>query len=95
MARLVGDDVAMDGMAEPEPAARLLVDRMFAVADGRPGLHVFVTHDSLVTATAARLLRERLGVDDWPWCLEAVWFLRDQGRVFKLIARSLVSRSAP
>lgn len=80
MARFVGDDVAMDGMAEPEPAARLLVDRMFAIADGRPGLHVFLTHDSLVTATAARLLRERLGVDDWPWYLEAAWFWRDQGR---------------
>jgi hypothetical protein len=37
-------------------------------------MHVFVTHDSLVTATAARLLGRPLGLDDWPWFLEGAFF---------------------
>ena len=81
MTRLVGSERPLAGMAAPEPAARLLVQRMLAAAEGRPGLHAFVTHDSLVTATAARLLGEPLGTDAWPWYLEAAFFWREGGGV--------------
>lgn len=80
MERLVGVDEPMPGMGEPEPAARWLVDQMFAIAGDQPGLHVFVTHDSLVTATVARLLGVSMAMPDWPWYLEAAWFWRDDGR---------------
>lgn len=77
MAHLVREDDALPGMASPDAAARFLVHHMLAVAGGVPGVHVFVTHDSLVTATAARLLREPLGRDAWPWYLEGAFFWRD------------------
>ena len=79
MEHLVSQDYPLPGMADPDPAARFLVQHMLAAADDRPGLHVFVTHDSLVTATAARLLGEPLGKDAWPWYLEGAFFWREDG----------------
>jgi broad specificity phosphatase PhoE len=75
MAHLVARDGALPGMAVPDAAARYLVHYMLAAAQ-EPGLHVFVTHDSLVTATAARLLGNPLGREAWPWYLEAAFFWR-------------------
>lgn len=80
MACLVGDPHPLPGMAAPEPAARYLVHRMLA-AISAPGVHVFCTHDSIVTATAARMLGLPLGTDAWPWYLEAAAFWRDGDRV--------------
>lgn len=77
MARLVSSGPLLTGMAAPSHAARFLVQHMLAVAGDAPGLHLFVTHDSLVTATAAQLLGEPLGTDAWPWYLEAAVFWRD------------------
>ncbi|MBI5529598.1 MAG: histidine phosphatase family protein [Deltaproteobacteria bacterium] len=77
MAKLVSADHALPGMTLPEFAARYLVHHMLAKARGSPGLHVFVTHDSLVTATVARLAGVCLGKRDWPWYLEAAFFWRD------------------
>jgi hypothetical protein len=77
MAHLVAERGALDGMAAPEEAARFLVHHMLATGDSSPGIHVFVTHDSLVTATAARLLRVPFGQSEWPWYLEAAFFWRD------------------
>jgi broad specificity phosphatase PhoE len=73
MAHLVARDDALPGMAAPDAAARYLVHHMLAAAQ-EAGLHVFVTHDSLVTATAARLLGKPLGREAWPWYLEAAFF---------------------
>lgn len=76
MQHLVAETDALPGMARPDEAARFLVQHMLAVAGDRPGVHVFVTHDSLVTATAARILGQPLGVADWPWYLEGAFFWR-------------------
>ena len=81
MEHLVSQDRPLPGMADPAPAARFLVQHMLARAGGRPGLHVFVTHDSLVTTTAARLLGEPLGKGDWPWYLEGAFFWRQGGHL--------------
>jgi broad specificity phosphatase PhoE len=78
VAHFVTSNEALPGMALPEPAARFLVHHMLAAAADVPGVHVFVTHDSLVTATAARLLERPLGTDAWPWYLEGAFFWRDQ-----------------
>ena len=78
---LVNQDEALSGMAAPAVAARLLVRHMLAIAGNHPGLHVFVSHDSLVTATAARILDERLDVTHWPWFLEAAFFWQENGFV--------------
>ena len=77
MERLVTDRAPQPGLAAPDEAARFLVQHMLSIAGSIPGVHVFVTHDSLVTATAARLLDVRLGPEDWPWYLEAAWFWED------------------
>lgn len=78
MQHLVTSDEALPGMARPGPAARFLVHHMLTVAGDAPGLHLFVTHDSLVTATSARLLGQQFGIDDWPWYLEGAFFWRNQ-----------------
>lgn len=78
MRHLVSKAQALPGMARPDEAARFLVHHMLAVAGEEPGVHVFVTHDSLVTATAARLLGHPLGSRDFPWYLEGVFFWRDE-----------------
>lgn len=79
MSHLVSADKPLPGMADPDSAARFLVHHMLAACDGVPGIHAFVTHDSLITAAAARLLGEPLGTDDWPWYLEAAFFWKKDG----------------
>ncbi len=81
MEHLVSKDFALPGMADPDAAARLLVSHMLAVAEERAGLHVFVTHDTLVMAAAARLLGEPLSIEAWPWFLEGAFFWRDDGQL--------------
>jgi broad specificity phosphatase PhoE len=77
MDSLVSDDEPLPGMARPAEAARFLVHKMLAATKGVPGLHIFVTHDSLVTATAAQLLSKQLGAEAWPWYLESAFFWSD------------------
>jgi broad specificity phosphatase PhoE len=81
MRHLVSEISALSGMARPDEAARFLVQSMLGEAAGRPGAHVFVTHDSLVTTTAARLLGKPLGLVDWPWYLEGAFFWSAEGGV--------------
>ena len=81
MHHLVNSDDALPGMARPDPAARFLVHHMLSTAGDQPGLHIFITHDSLVTATAARLLSAPLGPGDWPWYLEGAFFWRTEGGI--------------
>jgi hypothetical protein len=50
---------------------------MLATAAGRPGLHVFVTHDILLAITAARFLGPPAGPAPWPHYLEAAFFWRE------------------
>ena len=75
---VTGNDV-LPGLADPDPAARFLVRHMLTVAGHNRGLYLFVTHDSVVTATAARLLGEPLGKDCWPWYLEGAFFWQQGG----------------
>lgn len=63
--------VRLPGLADPLPASRRLYEHLLAAA-GTPGIHVFVTHDLLVTAAAAHWLGVPLGRADWPEFLEAV-----------------------
>jgi broad specificity phosphatase PhoE len=70
--------IHLDGLADPIPASRRLMKHMFEQAGGEPGIHVFVTHDMLVTAAAAHTLQQPLGTADWPAYLEALVMV-DQG----------------
>ncbi|MBM4366482.1 MAG: histidine phosphatase family protein [Deltaproteobacteria bacterium] len=78
MAHLVAGD-RLAGLADPVPASRRLVGHVLATAAGAPGVHLFVTHDSLVTTAAAHCLGQPLGKADWPWYLEALVLLDGGG----------------
>lgn len=64
--------VRLPGLADPLPASRRLYEHLVATAAGQAGVHVFVTHDLLVTAAAAHWLGVPLGRADWPDFLEAL-----------------------
>ncbi len=76
MEHLVSGADALPGMARPEEAARYLAHHMLAIAGDEPGVHVFATHDSVITAAAARLLGVPISAEDWPWYLEGAWCWR-------------------
>lgn len=77
MRHVATESAGLPGMARPDEAARFLVHHMLAAAADEPGIHVFVTHDSLVAGTAARLVDQSLGDADWPWYLEGAFFWRE------------------
>lgn len=78
MQHLVAKKEALPGMAQPDEAARFLVQSMLSLADGAPGIHVFVTHDILMTATVARLQGVSHEPADWPKFLEGALFWRSK-----------------
>ncbi len=81
MRHLVSEHDALPGMARPGEAARRLVLHMLESAKNIPGVHIFVSHDNLVMATAARLLGEAFEQDSYPNYLEAAIFWQDDDGV--------------
>ncbi len=71
MAALVAGE-HLPGLAPPAAAAVRLVAHMVACAAGRSGVHVFVTHDSLLVATIAHTVGGPLPREEWPGFLEAL-----------------------
>lgn len=69
---IVSEAYALPGMAQPDDAAWRLVNFMLGAAPVS-GLHVFVTHDILVTATLSRLQRRIYKPSDWPHFLEGAF----------------------
>ena len=93
MQQLAADDnEALDGMARPREAARFLVHHMLHAAGTRPGIHVFVTHDSLITATIARVIEKSLERKDWPWYLQGA-FIWQQAQHLSVLYRSHAKRN--
>jgi hypothetical protein len=95
MRHLVEETKSLPGCAAAEPAARFLVHHMLSQAGTAPGVHAFATHDSLVTATVAHLVGEPLGVQDWPWFLEAAFFWEQDGNVHSAYRGWHAVRTAP
>lgn len=85
----------LPGCADADAAARFLVSRMLSAIDGAPGLHGFVTHDSVVVLAAARLLGVALGKEEWPKFLEAAFFWREGDKVHVEYRGNKSLRSAP
>ncbi len=78
MDHLVSERCALAGLPNPHPAARYLVHHMLCSAGNSPGVHAYVTHDSLISATVGQLAGVRLSKTDWPLYLEAAFFWRDE-----------------
>jgi broad specificity phosphatase PhoE len=81
MSHIVTCEEPLEGFARPREAARYLVQHMLHVAGAEPGVHVFVSHDSLITAAASRLLERPLFMDSWPWYLEGAFFWERDARL--------------
>jgi broad specificity phosphatase PhoE len=95
MTHLVEDRPPLPGCAAADPAARFLVHHMLASAGGQPGVYAYSTHDSLVTATAARLLQVPLTREDWPLYLEAAFFWEEYGAIQVAYRDRRGARSGP
>jgi broad specificity phosphatase PhoE len=81
MAHLASSGAApLPGLAEPITAAHRLVEHMLA-AGHQAGFHVFVTHDSVITATVAQTLHMALGKEDWPGYLEGAFFWQGEAGI--------------
>ncbi len=72
MRHMATADQALPGMVHPDRAARELIRHMLAVSGQRPGVHAFVTHDVLLSATTARVL-EGVAQDQLPQYLEGAY----------------------
>lgn len=74
MRHLAAEDYALPGMADPDAAAQELVRYMLSVMDGAPGVHVFVTHDTILGPVVARLFSQNYEVCKGPLFLEGALF---------------------
>lgn len=79
MQHMATADHALPGMAHPDEAARALVEHMLTLSGDKEGVHVFVTHDVIVSATTARILGESSRGTSWPQYLEGAFFWRRTG----------------
>jgi hypothetical protein len=71
----------LPGMADPSIAAHELLSHMLQRLGAQPGLHLFVSHDSIVAPTVARLKGVDLPADLRPEFLESAAFWPEGGRV--------------
>lgn len=82
MRHLADEDDPLPGMAPPRAAARRLLEHMLGRARVRPGVWVFVTHDSLISGMAARLMGVVPSPDTFPGFLEAACFWEEGGHAY-------------
>ena len=85
---LVSGTGALPGMADPVTVAKTLVAYLLDCIEGEPGLHLFVSHDSIVAPTVARTLDYVLPEDQWPEYLDAAAFWRKKnglGIAYRLV----------
>lgn len=66
---------ALPGMADPSIAVYELLCHMSQRLRTQTGLHLFVSHDSIVASSVARLMGADLPADLWPEFLEVAAFL--------------------
>lgn len=79
---LISGAGALPGMADPGEAANGLIEHLLECAGGEPGLHLFISHDSIVAPTVARAFGQNMPRSHWPEYLDAAAFWRkEDGRV--------------
>ena len=69
---LISGQERLPGMAAPKPAAHALVRHMVSLAGNEVGIHLFVTHDSVLAEVVGRLLRPIIDSADGPHFLEGL-----------------------
>lgn len=94
MRHIVHEDAPLPGLAAPDSAARFLAHHLLRRAES-PGVHVFVTHDSLVTGMTSRLSGGPFGVEDWPEFLEGAFVWREEAGVVIAYRERRALRESP
>jgi len=86
---------ALPGFADPRAATASLLCHIRSAMDGQPGVHLFVTHDSLLAAFVARLTGLIPGGDTWPGYLGAALLWERNGHLAAFYAgNELLVRTA-
>ncbi|BCO29852.1 hypothetical protein MIZ03_4776 [Rhodoferax lithotrophicus] len=89
---LISGEGALPGMADPSEAAHRLIKHMLASIASQPGMHVFVSHDSIVAPTVARVIGQKMTQNQWPEFLDAALIWRNEN--FIMVAyRDTVSQT--
>lgn len=79
--KVLKEDNPGHGLARPQEAADFLVHHMLETAAKQAGLHIFVTHDCLITLTVSRLNQGISLKTDQPDYLEAIFFWRNDNYI--------------
>ncbi|ODS23105.1 hypothetical protein AB835_10630 [Candidatus Endobugula sertula] len=64
----------LPGMVQSDKGAHVLMYHLLSTMDNVAGVHVFVTHDSILSVTVARLLKQSFCSFVFPQFLEAAFF---------------------
>jgi len=89
MRHIVSESDPLPGMAQSDEAAQLLLGHMLTSAGNASGLHLFITHDSVITATVSRLQGIPHGPSDWPCFLEGALFWRTEKGVLVVYRKAV------
>lgn len=72
---LSNNDEPLPGMAAPAQATATLIEYCFEISEGAPGVHVLVTHDSILATALSRIFSINGSSDELcPLFMEAVFF---------------------
>jgi hypothetical protein len=80
--RLMNKDSQLLGFNNPISATEQFISHL--QYPNKSGLHVFVTHDFLITPTVAIVLNITLPKTDWPDFLQGVFFFREDHQLIML-----------
>jgi len=79
---LANDGAALPGFADPAQATGLLIEHLLSRAARMTGVHLAITHDSLMIPLLAAVFRRPLAVDERPNFLESIVLSSSQGSLF-------------
>lgn len=96
MTHLANASHALPGMAHPETASLALLDYLLASASHGHGLHLFISHDVLLSACTARLLGVPYPASPWPDYLEGMFcWTNTEGRQLRYRHYQVVIPAVP
>jgi len=82
LAHLATGGAPLPGFADPAQATRLLMEDLLGRAATMTGVHLAITHDSLMIPLLAGVLRRPLAADERPNFLEPIVLGRSHGNLF-------------
>ena len=70
----------LPGMPPMDSAVKSFVRWMFSTVGNQAGIHMFITHDSIVLPVAAQIAGVSLGMEDWPAFLDGVLMWKEEAQ---------------